>query len=110
MLMPGEAGATASPAAEKKRKDYAFRRQFDEKPSIIPGCPVAAPAADVATMLAASGTAARTTGTARAAAAGDGTRPPNVEMWFLALLRSCSAPDELRNRRRTEGTCLKRAY
>jgi len=23
----------------KKRKDYAFRRQFDEKPSIIPGCP-----------------------------------------------------------------------
>ena len=24
---------------EKQRKDYAFRRQFDEKPSIIPGCP-----------------------------------------------------------------------
>ena len=24
---------------EKKRKDYAFRRQFDDKPSIIPGCP-----------------------------------------------------------------------
>ncbi len=24
---------------EKKRKDYAFRRQFDEKPSSIPGCP-----------------------------------------------------------------------
>ncbi len=24
---------------EKKRKDYAFRRQFSEKPSIIPGCP-----------------------------------------------------------------------
>jgi len=23
----------------KKRKDYAFRRQFNEKPSIIPGCP-----------------------------------------------------------------------
>ena len=22
------------------RKDYAFQRQFDEKPSIIPGCPV----------------------------------------------------------------------
>ncbi len=22
---------------EKKRKDYAFRRQFNEKPSIIPG-------------------------------------------------------------------------
>jgi len=26
-------------AEEKKRKDYAFRRQFNEKPSIIPGCP-----------------------------------------------------------------------
>ena len=24
---------------EKKRKDYAFRRQFNEKPSMIPGCP-----------------------------------------------------------------------
>ena len=24
---------------EKKRKDYAFRRQFNEKSSIIPGCP-----------------------------------------------------------------------
>ena len=24
---------------EKKRKDYAFRHQFYEKPSIIPGCP-----------------------------------------------------------------------
>ena len=24
---------------EKKRKDYIFRRQFIEKPSIIPGCP-----------------------------------------------------------------------
>ena len=24
---------------EKKRKDYAFRRQFNEKPSIILGCP-----------------------------------------------------------------------
>ena len=24
---------------EKKRKDYAFRRYFNEKPSIIPGCP-----------------------------------------------------------------------
>jgi len=24
---------------EKKRKDYAFRRQFNEKPSTIPGCP-----------------------------------------------------------------------
>jgi len=22
-----------------KRKDYTFRRQFDEKPSVIPGCP-----------------------------------------------------------------------
>ncbi len=26
-------------AARKKRKDYAFRRQFNEKPIIIPGCP-----------------------------------------------------------------------
>ena len=25
---------------EKKRKDYAFRRRFNEKPSFIPGCPV----------------------------------------------------------------------
>jgi len=24
---------------ETKREDYAFWRQFDEKPSIIPGCP-----------------------------------------------------------------------
>ena len=24
---------------EKKRKDYAFQRQFKEKPSIIPDCP-----------------------------------------------------------------------
>ena len=24
---------------KKKRKDYAFRRQFNEKPSSIPGCP-----------------------------------------------------------------------
>jgi hypothetical protein len=24
---------------KRKRKDYAFRRQFNEKPSIIPGCP-----------------------------------------------------------------------
>jgi len=24
---------------EKKRKYYTFRRQFNEKPSIIPGCP-----------------------------------------------------------------------
>jgi hypothetical protein len=27
------------PSKEKKRKDYTFRRQFNEKPSIIPGCP-----------------------------------------------------------------------
>jgi len=25
---------------EKKRKGYAFQRQFNEKPSTIPGCPV----------------------------------------------------------------------
>jgi len=24
---------------EKRRKDYAFWRQFNEKPSVIPGCP-----------------------------------------------------------------------
>ncbi len=30
-----------------KRKDYAFRLQFIEKPSIIPGCPVLAMCADV---------------------------------------------------------------
>jgi len=24
---------------KRKRKDYTFRRQFNEKPSIIPGCP-----------------------------------------------------------------------
>ena len=28
---------------EKKRKDYAFWRQFNEKPSIIPGCPECTP-------------------------------------------------------------------
>ncbi len=28
-----------SPFEEKKRQDYAFRRQFNEKPSIVPGCP-----------------------------------------------------------------------
>ena len=27
---------------KKKRKYYAFRRQFGEKPSMIPGCPDAA--------------------------------------------------------------------
>ena len=24
---------------EKKKKDYAFRRQVNEKPGVIPGCP-----------------------------------------------------------------------
>jgi len=28
-------------ARKKKRKDYAFQHQFNEKPSIIPGCPMA---------------------------------------------------------------------
>ncbi len=28
-----------SDASEKKRKDYTFRRRFNEKPSIVPGCP-----------------------------------------------------------------------
>jgi len=27
-------------AEKKRKKDYTFRRQFNEKPSIIPGCPV----------------------------------------------------------------------
>jgi len=31
--------SACSSDGEKKRKDYAFRRQFNEKPSIIPGCP-----------------------------------------------------------------------
>ena len=30
---------SAEESKGKKRKDYAFRRQFNEKPSIIPGCP-----------------------------------------------------------------------
>ncbi len=31
---------------EKKGKDYAFRRQVYEKPSIIPGCPGCSPYID----------------------------------------------------------------
>ena len=34
---------------EKKGKDYAFRRQFNEKPSIIPGCLLHAASKDAAT-------------------------------------------------------------
>ena len=30
----------ATDNTKRKRKDHAFQRQFDEKPSIIPGCPV----------------------------------------------------------------------
>jgi len=30
---------TTAEKKKKKRKDYAFWRQFNEKPSIIPGCP-----------------------------------------------------------------------
>ncbi len=30
---------TSTTVVEKKRKDYAFWRQFNEKPSIIPGYP-----------------------------------------------------------------------
>jgi len=30
---------TTIPSKEKNRKDYTFRRQFNEKPSIILGCP-----------------------------------------------------------------------
>ena len=29
----------SKPRKQKKRKDYAFRHQFHEKPSVIPGCP-----------------------------------------------------------------------
>jgi len=35
-------GISLSSLSEKKKKDYAFLRQFNEKPSTIPGCPVAA--------------------------------------------------------------------
>jgi hypothetical protein len=31
--------AAGRSSVEKKRKDYAFRHQCNEKPSIIPGCP-----------------------------------------------------------------------
>ncbi len=34
-------------SAEKKRKDYAFRHQLNEKASIIPGCPGATNAYNV---------------------------------------------------------------
>ena len=37
--MPVELQGTACLAAGQKRKDYIFRHQFNEKPSIIPGCP-----------------------------------------------------------------------
>ncbi len=32
-------GIHSSAAKEKKRKDHAFRRHLNEKPSVIPGCP-----------------------------------------------------------------------
>ena len=35
---PALQSATGGPL-EKKRKDYAFRRQFNKKPSVIAGCP-----------------------------------------------------------------------
>ncbi len=31
---------TVLAAEERKRKDYTFLRQFNEKPNVIPGCPV----------------------------------------------------------------------
>jgi len=34
--VPSGCGSTQK---ERKRKDYAFWRQFNENPSIIPGCP-----------------------------------------------------------------------
>ena len=33
------AKTVAGSEKKKRRKDYAFWRRFDEKPSIIPGCP-----------------------------------------------------------------------
>ena len=41
-------------ASRKERKDYAIWRQFNEKPSIIPGCPGARPLLESAFTLAAS--------------------------------------------------------
>jgi len=32
--------ATYLKRKEKKRKDYTFRHQLNEKPGIVPGCPV----------------------------------------------------------------------
>jgi len=40
-LLQNRQPSTAISRSFKKRKDYAFRRQFDEKPIIIPGCPEA---------------------------------------------------------------------
>ncbi len=41
MGQPSSASCSSQSRAllEKERKDYAFQRQFNEKPSITPGCP-----------------------------------------------------------------------
>ncbi len=43
----------AGAAQEKKRKEYVFQRQVNEKPSIVPGCPVEAAQHDLKTSTAA---------------------------------------------------------
>ena len=39
MGLPRNCSSKAVKEKKKKRKDYAFQRQFNEKPDIIPGCP-----------------------------------------------------------------------
>jgi len=40
MAKPAHLSSFAKPKEKKrKEKDYTFRRQLNEKPSIIPGCP-----------------------------------------------------------------------
>ncbi len=35
----GALGCNVGTAKKQKEKTYAFQRQLDEKPSIVPGCP-----------------------------------------------------------------------
>ena len=42
-MSSAKVGHQLSLRKEKKRLDYTFRRQFNEKPSIIPGCPGSCP-------------------------------------------------------------------
>jgi len=77
MSLPSTLGMHAhAPCAalEKKRKHYAFGRQFDEKASIIPGCPGLCCLTGVSIKKAAKGQAAalsRFGGAATAPKAGD---------------------------------------